>query len=387
MITSPPLDVLATAVLLLRENLHIAYLNHSAEQLLGHSSKLIREEPFFALIKGDIDENLLRKIHRQPRSTLLEDIELKTSIGVLKTNIMVGNYRFEGANYILLELQTSEHQSQIRKDIELQQQNRVSNHLLRNLAHEIKNPLGGIKGAAQLLDRKLPDDFPNKYCQIITQEAERLGYLVDRLLLPAVPEEKICTNTHLLIEQALEIVLLQLEHKPIVVKDYDPSLPDLLLSPGQIQQTLLNLIKNAAEAIEPLAERGRITLTTRIIHQHTIGKTQHRQVIRIDIIDNGSGIPAELINDIFYPTISGKNSSGLGLSIAQSIAQRHNGIIEVESTLSASTQPEKTDIDKISQAKHLLSNHLNPPPSKIQTRKSQVKTCFSLFLPVEKNHD
>ncbi|MET1256774.1 nitrogen regulation protein NR(II) [Aliikangiella maris] len=346
------IDSLSTAIILLDQAYNIEFLNPSAEQLLGFSNKQLREETFFDLIKSTINPTLLQRYLTGSQSspnnlpvnqvTLLEEIEIKTATGILITNIMVSGYYENQQNYLLLELQSNEYHSRIRKDIELQHQSRVSNHLIRNLAHEIKNPLGGIKGSAQLMARKLPADFPARYCEIIIQEANRLGKLVDRLLLPSTPEEKVSINTHQLIEQALELILLQTDKSINVIKNYDPSLPDLTLSPGQIQQALLNLLKNAAEA---LADQGKIEIRTRILHQHTIGKIQYRQVIRIDIIDNGTGIPDELINDIFFPTISGKNSSGLGLSIAQSLVQRHGGIIELE------TWPEHT--------------------------------CFSIYLPLE----
>jgi len=343
---TPALDALGTAIILLDNQYRIAYLNQSAEQLLGYSGRQLREDDFFALIRGEFNRTLLDQFSCQRHTAFVEEIELKTATGIVTTNIMLSIYEPHQEKYILLELQTSEHHAHIRKDIELQQQSRVSNHLIRNLAHEIKNPLGGIKGAAQLLERKLPADFPNQYSQIIIQEADRLSGLVNRLLLPAEPEEISRVNPHRLLEQALQVVLLQHAEPLNIVKDYDPSLPDLELSAGQIQQALLNLLKNAVEAID---KHGEIKLRTRILHQHTIGKIQHRQVIRIDVIDNGIGIPDSLVKDIFFPTISGKNSSGLGLSIAQSLAQRHGGIIEVEN------QP----------------NH----------------TCFSLYLPVVSHHE
>jgi two-component system, NtrC family, nitrogen regulation sensor histidine kinase GlnL len=342
----PSLDALGTAIILLNDQHQIAFLNQSAEQLLGYSGRQLREERFFDLVRGDFNPALLTQFASQQNTAFLEEIALKTSTGIVTTNIVLSDYETTEGDYILLELQTSEHHAHIRKDMELQQQSRVSNHLIRNLAHEIKNPLGGIKGAAQLLERKLPANFPNSYCQIIIQEADRLSALVSRLLLPAEPEERTQVNPHRLMEQALQIVLLQQE-KPIkIVKDYDPSLPDLIISAGQIQQALINLIKNATEAID---KQGQITLRTRILHQHTIGKIQHRQVIRMDVIDDGVGIDEALLRDIFFPTISGKNSSGLGLSIAQSLAQRHGGIIEVEN---------------------------NPG-----------QTCFSLYLPVLSRHE
>lgn len=341
----PSFNLLNTSILILDEACRIVFLNNSAEQLFGFTDKQFKGQLFFNLIEADFDQTQLLQLIKQQQNTFIEDAHLKTHSGLIISNIMLSCFEQEQQKYIQLELQSSQHHSHFLKDLELQQQSRVSNHLIRNLAHEIKNPLGGIKGAAQLLLRKLPQDFSDRYCQIIIQEADRLSELVNRLLLPAQPENQVLTNIHLLLEKALDIVLLQNEKNIKIIKDYDPSLPELFIAPGQIQQSLLNLLKNATEAISDKIElvsetdskakvsksQGQICLKTRALLQHTIGNQQFKQVIKIDIIDNGCGIPEELLKDIFYPTISGKNSSGLGLSIAQSLVQRHQGIIEVES--------------------------------------------------------
>jgi len=341
------INLLSTAVVILDTSCRVISLNNSAEQILGLSERQFKGEDLFDLIDADFDKKMLTQLSRQKHNTFLESAHIKTQTGLIISNILLSCFEQEKQQYILLELQSSEHHSHIIKDLELQQQSRVSNHLVRNLAHEIKNPLGGIKGAAQLLQKKLPENFSSQYCQIIIQESDRLSELVNRLLLPAEPESKNLINIHLLIEKALEIVLLQQTDKLKIIKDYDPSLPELFIASGQIQQSLLNLLKNAAEAIDASEDkaRGQIILKTRALHQHTIGEQQYKQVIRIDVIDNGVGIPENLIKDIFFPTISSKKSSGLGLSIAQSLTQRHGGIIEAES--------------------------------------SSQQTCFSLYLPLQ----
>ncbi|TQV74573.1 PAS domain-containing protein [Aliikangiella marina] len=343
---APSLHTLGTSIVMLDTQNQVVYLNQSAEQLLGFSGRQAMSENFFDLIRGDLDAKLISQFSHQQQTAFLEEMELKTATGIVTANVMLSNYEEDGIEYLVMELQTSEHHAHIRKDMELQQQSRVSNHLIRNLAHEIKNPLGGIKGAAQLMERKLPSEYSNKYTQIIIQEADRLSSLVGRLLLPAEPEAQSQINPHQIIDKAVDVLMLQQSHKIQIVKDYDPSLPEINVSAGQIQQALMNLIKNAMEATD---EHGEVRLRTRILHQQTIGKLQHRQVIRIDVIDDGDGIPDNIKRDIFFPTISGKNSSGLGLSIAQSLAQRHGGIIEVEN----------------------LPGH----------------TCFSLYLPVVNEND
>jgi two-component system nitrogen regulation sensor histidine kinase GlnL len=359
MLDNVSLNSLNTAILVLDSQCKVVSLNDAAAQLLGFSDRQFKGESLFNLIEADFNQNMLLQLCVQQQNTFIEEAHFKTHTGPIVCNILLSCFEQDSDKFILLELQSSEHHSHIIKDLELQQQNRVSNHLIRNLAHEIKNPLGGIKGAAQLLQRKLANfqsnsrseqqkraDAYDNYCQIIIQEADRLSELVSRLLLPATPEEKSQVNVHQLIDKALEIVLLQSEHRLEVIKDYDPSLPELYIAAGQIQQSLLNLIKNASEAIN--SHNGLITLKTRVLLRHTIGNQQFKQVIRIDIIDNGNGIPESIIKDIFFPTISSKNSSGLGLSIAQSLVQRHKGIIEVEST--------------------------------------SLQTCFSLYLPLTLSH-
>lgn len=345
------INLLSTALVLLDHQFNIIQLNPAAEQLMGFSARQLESETFFELVKGDLSISALNTFIEQENSGFIEDVEIKVATGVIRSNLMITPCRIDSKDTLLLELQTSTHQQNIRKDLRILRQSRVSENLIRNLAHEIKNPLGGIKGAAQLLERKLPSGFPTKYSQIIIRETDRLGALVDRLLMPAKPEAAQSINPHLIVEQALEIVLLQFPDRFSVIKDYDPSLPDIYVSPNQIQQALLNLIKNSAEAMLELDyELGlepQLTVKTRMVHQHTIGQIQHRQVLKVEIKDNGKGIPVELASDIFYPTVSGKQSSGLGLSIAQSLVQRHQGIIELD--------------------------------------KSAEMTCFSLFIPVKRS--
>jgi len=336
--SSLTINQLSTAIIHLGDDFLIIDLNHAAEQILGLSRRQLSGKPVFELISGEIDRSLISQFIEKSVSTSVQDIVMVLPKGPLTVNLIITpliSDKPKTKNACLLEIQSSETPKNIQKDLRLQQQSRVSEQLIRNLAHEIKNPLGGIKGAGQLLERKLPADFPKKYTQIIIREANRLSELVDRLLMPAKIEESRLTNIHLLIEQALEVLLLQKQQQKIsIIKDYDPSIPDLLIAPNQIEQALLNLIKNSIEALGQGANQNhktsQIVLRTRIKNQYTIGDQQHRQVLKVDIEDNGSGIKNELVNDIFFPTISGKQSSGLGLSIAQSLVQRHQGIIELE---------------------------------------------------------
>ncbi len=349
MLFEPSFDQLATAIVVLNSKRQACYFNQSAIQLFGINTKQISDADFLELIQAEFELPAISNAisDTQIETLLIEDTNVRTISGFISTNLMVQLINHNHQSLFALEFQANKHQSHIRKDIALQKQNQISNHLVKNLAHEIKNPLGGIKGAAQLLERKLPDSYSNQYTQIIIQEAERLGKLVDRLLLPADPEPEKQVNIHQLIENAASIIYFQFPNIKIK-KDYDPSIPDVFVSPAQIQQALLNLIKNAAEALIELDD-GFVQLTTRILFNHPIGQQQHKQVVRIDVIDNGIGIDKNLADDIFFPTISGKNSSGLGLSIAQSLIQKHKGIIELETL--------------------------------------DTQTCFSMFIPIEAPND
>ena len=324
------INSLSTGLILLDNQANIREINSAAEQLLGFSSRQITRSNFFDLVQGDLTQEVFTSFRDHSQTGFIEDVEMRVANGIIRTNIMVTPLDSEAKGDLLLELQTSTHQQNIRKDLQIQHDTRVSEHLIRNLAHEIKNPLGGIKGAAQLLERKLPEDFPDKYSQIIIRETDRLGALVDRLLMPAKIEDKQLTNPHILLERAIELVTLQFDKSLQINRDYDPSLPEITIAQNQIQQALLNLLKNSAEAITQYQGQGELTVRTRIMYQHTIGDLQYKHTVKIEVEDNGMGIDPELAEDIFFPTISGKQSSGLGLSIAQSLVQRNLGIIELE---------------------------------------------------------
>jgi two-component system nitrogen regulation sensor histidine kinase GlnL len=206
--------------------------------------------------------------------------------------------------------------------------------MIEGLAHEIKNPLGGLRGAAQLLERELPDGSLKAYTGIIMEEADRLRALVDRMVGPNQPLTRVPTNLHQILEHVRNLILA--EHAPgiHIERIYDPSLPDLRADPDQLIQAVLNVIRNAVEAMNA---RGRISLRTGVERRFTIGQKSHRLVLRADIEDEGPGIAPELLNRIFYPMVTGKaQGSGLGLSIANDIISRHGGLIECNS------QPGKT---------------------------------------------
>ncbi len=220
----------------------------------------------------------------------------------------------------------------------------ANKELIRNLAHEIKNPLGGIRGAAQLLQLELPDKSLTEYTQVIIHEADRLQTLVDRLLEPhRKPREIADVNIHEVCERVRSLIVAEFPKGLRVVRDYDTSIPDIRGDKEQLIQTVLNIAHNAAQVLN--IENGRmatgdaqIVLKTRIARQVTLGKKRHRLALELHIVDNGPGIPAEIKDRIFYPLVSGREGgSGLGLTLAQTFVQQHEGLIEVQS------QPGKTE--------------------------------------------
>jgi two-component system nitrogen regulation sensor histidine kinase GlnL len=206
--------------------------------------------------------------------------------------------------------------------------------LVRGVAHEVKNPLGGIRGAAQLLAKELKDENLTDYTDIIIAEADRLRNLVDKLLGPRKLPDFRKLNIHQLIERVRSIVEAESGHQISIVRDYDPSLPEVLVDGDQIIQAILNVVSNARQALleSTQSDYPRITLRTRPLRQFTIGNIRHRLVAMIEIEDNGPGVDQKIQETLFFPMVSGRaNGTGLGLSIAQSIMNQHQGLIECES--------------------------------------------------------
>jgi two-component system, NtrC family, nitrogen regulation sensor histidine kinase GlnL len=234
-----------------------------------------------------------------------------------------------GKSELLLEWVPIDRLLRLAREENMLDQHAVSRALIRGLAHEIKNPLGGLRGAAQLLERQLPDKALKEYTRIIIHEADRLRNLVDRMVGPNAPLKKQAVNIHQVFEHVRSLMLAEIPNGIAVHRDYDPSIPEFSADPEQLIQAVLNVVRNAAQALN---NAGDITLRTRIERQHTIGHQRHRLVLRAEIEDNGPGIPDELREHIFYPMVTGRaEGTGLGLSIAQVIIHQHGGSIECTS--------------------------------------------------------
>ena len=230
---------------------------------------------------------------------------------------------------VLLEMANVEHYQRVSHEGRLLTQNESVEAVVRGLAHEIRNPLGGLRGAAQLLERELGSANAGElteYTGIIISEADRLSLLVDRLLMPDAPAEHEPINVHRVTEHVCALVEAEAAPRVAIARDYDPSIPPLLGSFDQLVQAVLNVVRNAVEA-----KGDRIVVRTRVVHGVHIGRRQHPLAGRIDVVDNGPGVRPDLAESVFYPMVSGRpGGSGLGLPIAQSLVSRHGGIIEYE---------------------------------------------------------
>lgn len=239
---------------------------------------------------------------------------------------------------LLLELTPLDRHLLISREQHLQEEQQTRRALLRGLAHEIRNPLGGLRGAAQLLERELPDEELQEYTRVIMREADRLRSLVDALLGSPKALQTRPHNVHELLAHVMRLITAenQAERRgnTAIKCDYDPSLPDISVDSDQLIQVLLNISRNAVTAMHAGSETQstQLLLRTRALRQYTLNSTRHRLVLKIDIEDNGPGIPAHLRERLFFPLVSGKTSGhGLGLAIAQEIAMRHGGLIEYDS--------------------------------------------------------
>lgn len=333
--TSPDtylLDNLRTAIVLLDAKLCVQHINPAAEALfevsdaraLGHSITQLFFETAEALA-------VLQSAVTGGHSFTKRGVLLTSQAGKSFTVDYVLSPIVESTNrYLLLEILPHEYWLHMSKE-EVQLSKQAANKMLvRGLAHEIKNPLGGIRGAAQLLAEELPAPLQD-YTDVIIQEADRLCALVDRMLgshkLPMLG----AANIHELLEHVCQLIEIEAQGTIVLLRDYDPSIPELLVDREQMIQVVLNIMRNAMQALAG-QECAQISVRSRALRQYTIGMVRHRLVCQIEIIDNGPGIPIALQQTIFYPMVSGRaEGSGLGLSIAQTIISQHHGLIECAS--------------------------------------------------------
>jgi two-component system, NtrC family, nitrogen regulation sensor histidine kinase GlnL len=322
----------ATGLLWLDSDLRVAYLNPAAETLLDLDGKrCVGSSLTSALPESD---ELLAILQRVLASReIITQRELGMRVGTANARHTVTAdctvspmVEIAGDITLLVELAPQDRHIRISREAALTTQSLANRSLALKLAHEIKNPLGGLRGAAQLLARRLADPGLLEYTRVIVAEADRLTALVDSMLGPPQGPVRVDTNIHELLEYVARLLRSAIPGKFKLRRDYDPSLPVLQLDRDQIVQAVLNLAKNACEALDG---RGTLVFRSRALRQFTLHGVRHRLAACIEIEDDGPGIPPQLLPALFSPLVSRKlNGAGLGLSIAQELVSRHGGIIE-----------------------------------------------------------
>ena len=323
------LDNLRTAILILDKNFNYVYTNASAIDLLG-STTVIKKLTELRCENVSLS-TYLSNIGADSQSVMLRDLKFKNFDRMERiVDCNISSYYDGEIKYILLELNETGRLYNISLDQNLIDQQKATREMVKGLSHEIKNPLGGIMGAAQLLDRMLTDKSQAKFTKIIRKESERLLKLINAMASPLPSVNKGMINIHEVTEHVTELFKYDADNLGVsFIKDYDPSIPQLYIDKNQIIQALINVIRNAIQAIN---KDGKIAIKTRPLLKYTIGDTRYDLVIKIDVTDNGIGIPEKKLKEIFYPMVTTKNDGmGLGLTIAQSIIMQNKGIIECKS--------------------------------------------------------
>jgi len=316
------------ALVALDERLVVTFLNLSAQNLLGVSERQAVGRGLGEILhSADELVELCERVIRSGITIGLRDLSARVSGRDLSLDCRASP--LDNGSGLLLEISDRSRDRSIRREAELASQQKVSRRIVRQLAHEVKNPLGGMRGAAQLLERRLPTKELRRYTSIIIEEADRLAGLVDRALRAAGQRHVEEVSLHRITEHVAELIEAEAPPGVELVRDYDPSLPPLMVDRNQIIQALLNVARNALQAVP---ERGRIIIRTRALSNFTIGGHPHRLVLSAEIEDNGPGIPEDLQEKVFYPLVTSKNSgSGIGLTIAQELVSANGGAIEFES--------------------------------------------------------
>lgn len=342
------LEQLATAVILLNQSHQVVYANPSAETLFALSATQIAGRHISEVFLDCETLQLTIDNAVKNDSPYREHEFVITSIGHQSFTVTctVTPVKISQAS-LILEFQQMDQQLRIAREERMLIQQQANSELLRNLAHEIRNPLGGLRGAAQLLEHELPNSSLREYTQVIIKEADRLQSLMDRLLVPHHAPKYEPTNIHEVLERVRSLLLAESPNNIKVRRDYDTSLPDLTGDREKLIQVVLNIARNAVQAIQSIStNNAEIIFRTRAERQVTLAKKRYRVAIQLQIINNGPDISADIKDKIFYPLFTGREGgSGLGLALAQTFVTQHQGMIDCES--------------------------------------QSGKTCFTILLPVE----
>ncbi len=327
---------MTTAVVVLGRDLRVVFLNGAAETLLGASYRqalgrplgdlVLPPEELVGLCSKALDSGMTYGCRELAARVGDREILLDCRVGLLDCQ----------PEHLLLELFDTQVDRQLRREEDLIAQQRLSRRIIRQLAHEVKNPLGGLRGAAQLLERQLPSADLKAYTKVIIEEADRLAALVDGILRAGGKPRPASTNLHEVTEHVSKLIEAEKPATVKVIRDYDPSLPPTVVDRDQLIQALLNVARNALQAIG--GADGQLIFRTRALSNYTLAGKRYRLVLSIELEDDGPGIPDELKDTVFYPLVTGKTTgTGLGLTIAQDLVSRNGGLIEFTSRPGATT--------------------------------------------------
>ncbi|MBM3341021.1 MAG: PAS domain-containing sensor histidine kinase [Betaproteobacteria bacterium] len=332
------LDLLATAVIVVDNHDVLRHMNPAAENLLELANSNVAGQRVAAVFA---DHDLLAAALNYARKNNCSFSEHDLAFAVAGRPRMHFNctvtpiersslFDVDGC---LIECRPIEQQLRIAREERVHDQSEANRELMRNLAHEIKNPLGGIRGAAQLLDHELDKPDLHEYTQVIMKEADRLQALMNRLLAPHRMARPAHVNIHEVLERVRSVLLAEYQKAVVIERDYDVSLPHIYGDQEQLIQAVLNIARNAAQALtEAATPDARIIFKTRAARQVVLARKRYRHAIEIGVIDNGPGVPPDIAERVFYPLVSGRdNGSGLGLTIAQNFVSQHNGTLTFES--------------------------------------------------------
>ncbi len=335
-------DLLATPIAVIEGEGHISFVNAALEDVMGMSRRSLTGAhlPEFFVDPQTLKNALIGARSNEFAALRYEAMLKRLHHGdSLPVHMIVAPSDRE--DEVIIELLPVEQQTRQEREERLLEQAQANKELIRNLAHEIKNPLGGIRGSAQLLEMELDNKDLTEYTQVIIHEADRLQTLVDRLLAPhRRPHVVGDVNIHEVCERVRSLILAEFPKGLKVVRDYDTSIPEFRGDREQLIQTVLNISHNAAQALAERIAQGdaQITFKSRILRQVTFGKQRYRLALELHVIDNGPGVPDSIKDRIFFPLISGREGgSGLGLTLAQTFVQQHHGMIECDS------EPGRTD--------------------------------------------
>ena len=332
------LDNLALAVFLVDEDLCIKYLNPAAEEIVSTGVRHALSRPLTDFIQ-DTDDELINHIQdsiRKGHPITQREVCMKRLGGgeLIIDCSTIPILTKDEETLCLLEISKIDHMVRISREEHLLSETQATQNMLRGLAHEIKNPLGGVRGAAQLLAGELVEASLREYTDVIINEADRLRKLVDRMFGPNVTPVKQSLNVHNVLEHIRHLALAETPSGVEFKVDYDPSIPEIHADRDLLVQAILNIVRNAVRAsISDVSnEKPEVQFKTRVLRQYTLGDVMHRLVVEISVTDNGPGVSAELKPQIFFPMVSGnEHGTGLGLPISQNLINLHNGLIEFDS--------------------------------------------------------